>query len=65
MQTITVNGGNLFQIAAQYLGDATQWIRIAMQNGLSDPFLAVNPDQPVTLVIPDVDPNATGGVPPQ
>lgn len=63
MQTITVNGGNLYQLAAQYLGDASQWIRIAIQNGLSDPFLNVT--APVTLTIPDVDPQATGGVPPQ
>jgi nucleoid-associated protein YgaU len=36
-KTITVAGGNLFQIAAQYLGDATQWNRIATLNGLTDP----------------------------
>ncbi len=63
MQTITVNGGNLYQIAAQYLGDATQWIRVALQNGLTDPFIEVS--QPVTIIIPDDDPNATGGVAPQ
>ncbi|MDE3023357.1 MAG: hypothetical protein KGI54_16160 [Pseudomonadota bacterium] len=63
MQTVTVNGGNLYQIAAQYLGDATQWVRIAIQNGLTDPFLNVS--APIALVIPDRDPQATGGVPPQ
>jgi len=26
---ITVAGGNLYQLALQYLGDATQWNRIA------------------------------------
>jgi hypothetical protein len=36
-QTIMVTGGNLFQLAASYLGDATQWYRIAQLNGLSDP----------------------------
>jgi hypothetical protein len=61
MQTITVIGGDLFHIAAAYLGDATQAVRIAQQNGLTDFFLTGQ----VTLVIPDVDPNATGGVPPQ
>ncbi len=61
MQTITVAGGNLFAIAAQYLGDATQWIRIAQQNGLADPMLSGL----VTLTIPDVNPNATGGAPAQ
>ena len=62
MQTIQVAGGNLFQIAAKYLGDATQWIRIAQQNGLTDFIL---PAAPMALVIPDVNPQATGGVPPQ
>lgn len=52
-------GGNLFAIAAQYLGDATQWIRIAQVNVLSDPVLT----GVVTLVIPPVDPSATGGLP--
>ena len=37
--TITVAGGDLFHIAAQQLGDATQWIRIAQLNGLSNPML--------------------------
>jgi len=38
--TVTVSAGaNLFAIAAAELGDATQWLRIAMQNGLYDPFL--------------------------
>lgn len=58
MTTIQVNGGNLFQIAAQYLGDATQWIRIAQLNGLSDPMLAGL----ITLTIPDTDQNAGGGI---
>jgi hypothetical protein len=57
--TITVVGGNLFSVAAQYLGDATQWIRIAQANDLSDPVLS----GVVTLVLPQVDPMATGGVP--
>jgi hypothetical protein len=57
-QTITVAGGNLFALAAKYLNDATQWIRIAQANGLSDPVL-----QGVTLlVIPPVDAAAGGGI---
>jgi hypothetical protein len=57
-QTITVVGGNLFKIAAVYLNDATQWIRIAQANGLSDPVLnGLN-----VLVIPPVDPTAGGGI---
>jgi len=58
VQTITVAGGNLFALAAQYLGDATQWIRIAQLNNLSDPLLS----GVVTLRIPDADPNAAGGI---
>ena len=58
MQTVTVAGGNLFQLALQYLGDATQWNRIAQENGLIDPMLT----GVVTLNIPSVDPNAGGGI---
>ena len=58
MTTITIVGGNLFQIAAQYLGDATQWLRIAQLNGISDPMLSGIQ----TLLIPDPDPNAGGGI---
>ena len=58
MQTITVTGGNLFALAASLLGDATQWIRIAQLNGLRDPQLA----GVSTLMIPDAQPGAGGGV---
>jgi hypothetical protein len=58
MQTITVAGGTLFNLAATYLNDATQWIRIAQANDLSDPIL----QGVVTLIIPDVDPTAGGGI---
>lgn len=58
MQTITVAGGNLFQIAAAELGDATQWIRIAQLNAISDPMLA----GVVTLLIPDLNRAAGGGI---
>jgi hypothetical protein len=56
---ITVAGGNLYQIAAQYLGDATQWNRIArMQNPIMwDPFIVGT----VNLWIPPVDANAGNG----
>jgi len=57
-QKITVAGGNLFALAAQYLNDATQWIRIAQANNLSDPQLA----GVTTLVVPPVDPTAGGGI---
>ena len=58
MNTITVAGGNLFQIAASELGDATQWLRIAQLNGLSDPML----NGVTTLLIPAPDPPAGGGI---
>jgi nucleoid-associated protein YgaU len=58
MKTIIVAGGNLFQLAAQELGDATQWIRIAQLNRISDPMLTGI----VTLMVPDPDPNAGGGI---
>jgi hypothetical protein len=57
-QTVTVVGGNLFSLAAVYLNDATQWIRIAQANGISDPVLTGL----ATLVIPPVNPTAGGGV---
>lgn len=49
MKTLTVVGGNLFQLAARELGDATQWIRIAQLNNILDPILS----GPVSLLIPD------------
>jgi nucleoid-associated protein YgaU len=58
MKTITVAGDNLFHIAAIQLGDATQWIRIAELNRISDPMLV----GVTTLLIPDVNPNAGGGI---
>ena len=58
MKRITIAGDNLFHIAAQQLGDATQWIRIAELNNLSDPMLS----GVVELMIPDVDRNAGGGI---
>ncbi len=58
MKTIVTAGGNLFQLAARELGDATQWIRIAQLNNLDDPMLS----GVITLLIPDPDPNAGGGI---
>jgi hypothetical protein len=62
MQIIQETGGNLFQMAAKYYGDATMWWWIAQANNLTDPML---PAGPYSLVIPDFDPIATGGLPPQ
>ena len=60
-QIIQTTGGNCYQLAAQYLQDATQFIRIMSQNGLTDPQL----QGLVTLTIPDVNLAATGGAPTQ
>jgi nucleoid-associated protein YgaU len=58
MTRIEVAGGNLFRIAAQYLGDANQWIRIAQLNGLNDPWL----QGAMTLLLPSQDRKAGGGI---
>ena len=58
MKTITVAGGNLYQLALEHLGDATQWNRIAQANGLIDPVI----NGVVTLKIPQKDASQTGGV---
>ena len=61
--TITVSPANvdLFRVAADNLGDATQWYRIAQLNGLRDPLITST----MTLTLPPIDPTATGGLPPQ
>lgn len=58
MATITVAGGDLFHIAAERLGDATQWVRIAQANHLRDPQLSGI----TTLVLPILDPKSGGGI---
>jgi nucleoid-associated protein YgaU len=55
---IVVVGGDLFRVALQYLGDATQWSRIAALNGLDDPIL----QGMVNLTLPAVDRSAGGGL---
>lgn len=57
IKTIRVAGGNLFVLAAQYLGDASQWNRIAQLNDMTDPFLA----DIVVLKMPPVDRTAGNG----
>lgn len=58
MKTITVAGDNLFRIAAEQLADATQWVRIAELNNISDPMLP----GVTKLLIPEIDRNAGGGI---
>jgi hypothetical protein len=57
IKSVQVAGGNLFALAAQYLGDATQWNRIARGNNLTDPMITGS----VTLLMPPVDKNAGNG----
>jgi hypothetical protein len=65
MKQIQVAGGNLYQLALQYLGDATAWNRLVQANPNNpaggppmDPVLTGL----VTLNIPAVNPQLTGGV---
>jgi hypothetical protein len=53
-----VTGENLFRVASMQLADATQWIRIAQLNDITDPMLVGL----TSLLIPDTDRNAGGGV---
>jgi len=55
--TLTTAGGNLFQIAQDEYGDASDWTAIAQANDLTDPFV-----QGIeTLVIPPT-PVSNGGI---
>ncbi|MDE1139978.1 MAG: hypothetical protein PW999_10045 [Paraburkholderia tropica] len=57
-RTITVGGGNLFDIAAKEYGDASAWTQIAQANNLSDPTLA----GVSTLIIPPYNNGTSGGI---
>lgn len=62
IRTITVAGADLFKLAQEYLGDATQWSRIAALNhdalvDRCDPIVT----GVVTLRIPPFDPKAGNG----
>lgn len=48
LSTVTTNNPNLFQLAAQHYGDASQWTKIASANGVTDPM----PTGTFTLKIP-------------
>ena len=54
---LPVIGGDLYRLAAETYGDATQWYRIAASNNLLDPLVP----GPVTLVIPDPTTQPTNG----
>jgi len=57
-RVVNVAGGNLYALAAQYLGDATKWYQIAVVNGLTDPMLT----GPLTLIIPPNGLPSNGGI---
>ena len=52
-QVISVTNSNLFAIAAQQYGDATQWTVIAEANGLTDPMIEAT----ITITLPIETPN--------
>jgi hypothetical protein len=56
--SVSLGSANLFQLAAQYLGDPLQWNRIAALNGFTD-FLVSGLTQPI--LIPPYDANASNG----
>lgn len=56
-RVIVVASRNLFEIAADELGDALQWTRIARLNEITDPFLVGIHE----LKIPAVDAAADSG----
>jgi hypothetical protein len=58
MDSVVVSGGNLFRIAAEQLGDGTQWLRIAQLNGICDPMLS----GVQLLLLPDKNLSAGGGI---
>ena len=59
---VTAADRTLYHVAASYLGDATQWWRIAQLNGLTDPDLSAFVT-PVALMLPVVDVSQASGVP--
>jgi hypothetical protein len=59
--TITVIGGNLFEIAANQLGSALQWINIARTNNLTDPMLSGRNE----IIIPQFSSVFSDGIGPQ
>jgi hypothetical protein len=60
--TISVTGTDCFALAAKYLGDATEFYRIMVEDDLTDPDIS---GAPVAIVIPDAVVAPTGGIPTQ
>jgi hypothetical protein len=64
VKKITVTGGDLYHVALQQLGDATQFSRIIQANANPNGGPPMDPVLVgvVTLNIPAVNPSLTGGV---
>ncbi|WP_234775171.1 hypothetical protein [Paraburkholderia tropica] len=58
VRSITVSGGNLYDLASKEYGDASAWTQIAIANNLSDPTLSGIS----TLVIPPYSTTTSGGI---
>lgn len=58
-QIVRVSHTTLFQVAADYLGDALYWTRIALLNGLSDPWIEGGL---IELVVPTANDAAADGI---
>lgn len=59
MKIVTASGINVFRLAADELGDVSQFVRICQANRLYNP----NFTEPRAVKLPTRDPNATGGLP--
>ena len=58
VRVVVVTNATLFDVAAEYLGDPTQWNRIAALNQIVDPWLSgLN-----TLQLPDTSDPSGGGI---
>jgi hypothetical protein len=58
VKTVTISGGNLFDLASKHYGDPSAWTQIAQANGFTDPTLTgVN-----TIVIPPYNNGSSGGI---
>jgi hypothetical protein len=60
-RTLSMIGGNLFEVAAAQLGSALQWINIARANNLTDPMLSGQNQ----IVIPRFSSAFSDGIGPQ
>jgi hypothetical protein len=60
-KTVSASSFNLFVLASQLLGDATQWNRIAQTNAVPGALPDFMVFGPITLKVPPVDKTAGNG----